>query len=113
MLAGISDPRSVAAGVQFTLLLRDTNFRNHLAEIGAPDECPVVCVFDGMDPRKRQILIDYAFTNLGEENGEAEQILIISVDYSQPFGLRIERRTFENEIQALQREVCCILGNGS
>lgn len=109
-MSGTPDPRSMNAGFLFARLLARPDFRQHLAEIGAPRSCPVVAVFEEMELERLQLMIDLAFAQSIQEDGEmAEQIMLVSCDSSEPFGLRIRLHPFENEVCALQKEACQLL----
>lgn len=110
-MVGVSHPDSVTAGVVFSILVaRNPDFLDYLGKIGATEPCPIACVFDGMDEKNHQILIDSAFML---EASIADHILIVSVDQTQPYGLRIVRHAFTDEVNVLEQELRCILSNGS
>lgn len=80
----MTDKRSFNAGFAFAHLLAKQEFRDFLTE-NKLRGLPVVATYDG--DVHFQLKVDQTF-----DVHETDEILIVSVDDTQPFGLRIEKR---------------------
>lgn len=104
-------PDAMRAGFLFARMLVRPDFREYLARIGAPRACPVVVVIDNQDPKITQSMIDTAFGEAAKSNDmNSDMVLLVKLDVMQPFGLRIEKYTFQQELCNLHRELNDIIG---
>lgn len=91
------------AGLMFAMAVDLDSFREYLAELGAPEPCPVIAYCPCQEDEKQKI-VDMAFAKIQAEGDEDNQILLVRVDKDERFGLKIERVTFEEQVCSLQRE---------